>query len=132
MFNKYNHNHYPFFFFFIFFAWQDLRFLISLAPQLSIWFQCHCTMTSDLSLDHMIVTIRSLTLTVQMINTDAMYSSKHMCQFEFQVGKTELTEKYLQVQCIKLPLSSIIRDIKEKERNKTITWTMSLSAYTPL
>lgn len=50
-----------------------------------------------------------------MINTDAMYSSKHMCQFEFQVGKTELTEKYLQVQCIKLPLSSIIRDIEEKE-----------------
>lgn len=91
-FNKYNHNHYPFFFFF---AWKDSRFLISLAPPLSIWFQCHCTMTSDLSLDHMIFTIRSITLTVQMINTDAMYSSKHMCQFEFQEGKTELTEKYL-------------------------------------
>lgn len=65
----------------------------------------------------MIFTIRSLTLTAQMINTDAMYSSKHMCQFEFQVGKQiELTEKISAgTVYIKLPLSSIIRDIKEKE-----------------
>lgn len=76
-------------------------------------------MTSDLLLDHMIFTIRSLTLTVQMINTDAMYSSKHMCQFEFQVGKQiELTEKISAI--YQTPLIFNYQRHK-RERNKTIT-----------
>lgn len=55
-----------------------------------------------------------------MINTDAMYSSKHMCQFEFQVGKTELTEKISAGTVYQTPLIFNYQRHK-RERNKTIT-----------